>query len=156
MSKKIKIEPCKNNVGAFIEFDLNFCNNSIFIEIEKAINKYGVLFFNIKDVVVIVEDWYILSNLSSVVLMSEENMLVLQRPIKFDGFLPPELVNINTLPFVADPTCAYYSLALLCLHTLGFDNKNEKDVNKLDRTKLYYLLKRCLEKTPKDRIFLYI
>lgn len=45
MSKKIKIEPCKNNVGAFIEFDLNFCNNSIFIEIEKAINKYGVLFF---------------------------------------------------------------------------------------------------------------
>ena len=40
-----QIYPCKNNVGAFIDLDLNSVNVSNINIIKDAINDYGVLFF---------------------------------------------------------------------------------------------------------------
>ena len=39
------ITPCKNNVGAFIETDLNFAEEKIIEQIKIAANEYGVIFF---------------------------------------------------------------------------------------------------------------
>ena len=41
----MNIKSCKNNVGAFIEIDLNFANESDINKIKKAVNEYGVIFF---------------------------------------------------------------------------------------------------------------
>ena len=45
MSKNNYINPCKNNVGAFIDVDLNLIDNEVINEIKKAVNDYGVIFF---------------------------------------------------------------------------------------------------------------
>ena len=118
--------------------------------------KYGVLFFELKDIMVLDNNWYLLTNLSRVLPMNEKNQLELTKPITFTGFLAPEIKNVKSLPFVTDQSCSYYSLALLCLQSLHLDYNKEHDFLKLKGTKLYYLLERCLEKTPKNRYFLYI
>tara|TARA_B100000963_G_C22633451_1_gene676238 strand:+ start:1908 stop:2708 length:801 start_codon:yes stop_codon:yes gene_type:complete len=41
----MKINPCKNNVGALIELDLKNFNDSTIKEVKEAINNYGVIFF---------------------------------------------------------------------------------------------------------------
>jgi len=118
--------------------------------------KYGVLFFNLNDILVIDKDWYLLTNLSKIIPLTEENDLELQQPIPLDGFLAPELVGANTLPLIVNPSCAYYSLALLCLKTLGLHDNNMGGIDVLMGSKLYYLLQRCMEKNPVNRRFLYV
>ena len=45
MSEKINIKPCKNNVGAFIDLDINLANYKMIAKIKEAVNEYGVIFF---------------------------------------------------------------------------------------------------------------
>ena len=45
MSENIIIKPCKNNIGAFIEVDINFANGSQIEKIKEAVNDYAVIFF---------------------------------------------------------------------------------------------------------------
>ena len=45
MSKNINIKPCKNNVGAFINIDINNADQDQIIEIQKTVNEFGVIFF---------------------------------------------------------------------------------------------------------------
>lgn len=45
MSEKFNIKPCKNNVGAFIELDINTANINMIEKIKEAVNEYGVIFF---------------------------------------------------------------------------------------------------------------
>ena len=45
MLKNNYIKPCKNNVGAFIDVDLNKITESVIAEIKKAVNNFGVFFF---------------------------------------------------------------------------------------------------------------
>ena len=45
MSEKFNIKPCKNNVGAFIELDINTANFNMIEKIKEAVNEYGVIFF---------------------------------------------------------------------------------------------------------------
>ena len=116
--------------------------------------KYGVLFFNMKDITVVNKEFYLITNLSKVLPITDENQLVLQQPIDFNGFLAPELVGANTLPLEVTPSCAYYSLALLCLKALELDFDDGMD--RLNGSKFFYMLQRCLEKNPKNRIFIYI
>ncbi len=118
--------------------------------------KLGVLFFELKDIMVLDENWYLLTSHSKILPMDDKNQLELTKPIKFTGFLSPELENVTSLPFSTDQSCSYYSLALLCLQALHLDYNKEHDFLKLKGTKLYYLLERCLEKKPKNRRFLYI
>ena len=45
MSENINIKPCKNNIGAFIEIDVNSANKSQIEKIKTAVNDYAVIFF---------------------------------------------------------------------------------------------------------------
>ena len=112
----------------------------------------GVLFFSLSDVQVINSEWYLLTNLDKVLPMNENRQLTLRRPIKFDGFLPPELKGVNRLPLVTDQSCAFYSLALLCIAAIKID----PSLHQIADTSLYFLLKRCLVDDPEARIFLLI
>jgi hypothetical protein len=112
----------------------------------------GVLFFSLSDITVISPDWFLLTGLQKIMPMNEKHELTLHQPIEFDGFLAPELEGVEKLPFVTDQSCAYYSLALLCIHAIKID----PDLHQIAETSLYFLLKRCLVKNPLDRIFLFI
>lgn len=116
--------------------------------------KHGILFFNMKDILVIEKNIFLLTNLSKLLPITEENTMMLQEPLAFDGLLAPELEGVDTLPLVVKPTCAYYSLALLCLKALKLDF--EGGLERLEGSKLFYLLERCLEKEPKNRTLVYV
>ena len=45
MSKNSYVKPCKNDVGAFIDVDLNKVDEPTINEIKKAVNNFGVIFF---------------------------------------------------------------------------------------------------------------
>ena len=45
MNKNISIKPFKNNVGAFIDLDLNAANKDQINNIKNALDDYGVIFF---------------------------------------------------------------------------------------------------------------
>ena len=131
-------------------------------------NKYGVLFFSLKDITVVNNNTFILTNLSNIVIINEENMLVLNESIKMNDFISPEMKmkmktmiernkkennkNELTFPFYTYHTASYYSVALLCIHCLEIDT----GMNAIYNSKLYYLLRRCMEPVAKNRVFLYI
>tara|TARA_Y100000389_G_scaffold202767_1_gene249093 strand:- start:2349 stop:2909 length:561 start_codon:yes stop_codon:yes gene_type:complete len=116
----------------------------------KTIGK-GVFFFNLSDITVIDNNWYILSNTERVLPIIDNNNLLLSSIISFDGFLPPELTNIRTLPFKTNISCAYYSAALLIMHVLQIDN-----IDKLAHSPLYFFLQRCLVENPEKRKYLFV
>ena len=41
----IEIQPCKNNIGALININLNDVNNDIINEIKISLDEFGVIFF---------------------------------------------------------------------------------------------------------------
>tara|TARA_Y100001958_G_scaffold157925_1_gene154320 strand:- start:15050 stop:15640 length:591 start_codon:yes stop_codon:yes gene_type:complete len=121
---------------------------------EELGEKHGVLFFNIKDILVVEKDIFLLTNLSKVLPITDENHIILEEPLPFNGLLAPELEGVDTLPLVVNPTCAYYSLALLCLKALELDF--EGGLERLAGSKFFYLLQRCLENDPKKRHLIYV
>ena len=121
---------------------------------EELGEKHGVLFFNIKDIIVVEKDMFLLTNLSKVLPITDENHMILEEPLPFNGLLAPELEGVDTLPLVVNPTCAYYSLALLCLKALDLDF--EGGLERLAGSKFFYLLQRCLENDPKKRHLIYV
>jgi hypothetical protein len=123
---------------------------------ERLGEKYGVLFFNVNDILVINEDWFLLTNLSKILPIEEEERLVLRKPLPLEGLLAPELVGAKSLPLRVHSSCAFYSLALLCLKALALDKKKNAGIDKLYGSKFYYLLQRCLERNPQERRFLYV
>ena len=98
---------------------------------------------------------YILSNLSQLVPLNKKDIkqLVLVYPMVYP--LPsercaPELLKIPVLPFITHRSASYYSLALLCLKQLNLS------LDKIEGTKLFYFLERCLKETPSERRLIYI
>ena len=95
--------------------------------------------------------------------MNKKEQLYLNYPLKIKGngdeFISPELENNTSLPIIVTITSTYYSLALLCIKCLGgLAGKAGDDfiLNSIRNTKMYFFLKRCLEKDPKKRYFLYL
>ena len=134
-----------------IKFMLNLGNQiSTLID-----NNYGILFFSLHDIIV-VNNTFLITNLSKIVSLNKNNLLILTEPIQFDGFLAPEIEkeknNNISLPFKINHNVSYYSAALLCLYCLDID----KNMYSIYNTKLYYLLHRCMEHNYENRIFLYI
>ncbi len=120
---------------------------------------YGVLFFELSDILVIDENWYLLTNFSNAYPLTSNKKLEIIKPISDKDFIAPELNDISELPAQVNASCAYYSLALLCIKVYGFDTIVKDTPFELEiirRTPLYFLLKRCLEKNPEERVFLLI
>lgn len=120
---------------------------------------FGITHFSIQDILVINKNWFLITNLANITDITNHRTLKIIKPLSDESFLAPELRAITVLPSEVDISCAYYSLAMLCVKLYGF--KMLKDAEKYDleiinHTPLYYLLKRCLEKDPNDRNFLLI
>ncbi len=87
---------------------------------------------------------YLLVNLSQLVSLHKKNtaMMILNYPTVYPfpkDVCAPEVLAMETLPFITYKGASYYSLALLCLKASGLT------LEALRGTKLYYFLKRCLK-----------
>ena len=65
--------------------------------------------------------------------------------------IAPELVNINQLPSLVSYNVAYFSLKQLVLELMNIES-----IMLLEPTKLYYLIIRCSQENPDDRVFMLI
>lgn len=134
------------------------------LEVLAKFNK-SFLFFDIDDISVINDQWYIInsydeSNNKVVSINSgtddSDNYITITNPIYFNSdFMAPELINFykdknKKLPFVTNISCIYYSVALLILHFL------ELDLEDLLDSPLYFFLKRSMEKDENNRFFLFV
>jgi len=102
----------------------------------------------------------------------EENTVLMSFPFSLqDFYLSPEQTRVTELPSYIHYKTAYYSLACLVIHTLTSDDyfiedenaesfhdriTKQLDILPMKGTKLYYLLKKCLEEDPKERSILFI
>jgi hypothetical protein len=79
--------------------------------------------------------------------------------IKLRRFSSPEVSRIVILPSEINHKAIYYSLGVLALYSLydddAFDDEDDK-MKSIKGTKLYWLLKRCLDEDPNKRSILFI
>ena len=127
----------------------------------------GIPFFALEDILIINDNTFLFINIEKILPIENQN-IILNYPLSLKSlFIAPELDKDLTIPLKLYYTCSYYSLALLliyCLYGTDYNNfltdiKNnnfENILNPIFSTKLYYFLKRCLEKDPQKRYFIYI
>ena len=133
------------------------------LEVLAKFNK-SFLFFDLDDISVINEQWYIINSYdetnNKVVSVDSAgrgaDYITITNPVNFKSeFMAPELINFykdknKNLPFVTNISCIYYSVALLILHYL------ELNLEDLLDSPLYYFLKRCMEKDENNRFFIFV
>ena len=115
---------------------------------------YGLAQINPEDIMVINHDWYLLTNFDNISSLKKEQIHITQ-PFNTNNFSAPELENINTLPAEIHHTSSYYSIAMICVYSLGLSYQDE-DLNKLLPSPLYFFLQRCFATNPSDRAYLLI
>ena len=113
-------------------------------------NSQGFLFFNLEDIIVIDQHFFLFLNTEYVFSLDSQKNLEINRPFRLSEFSAPELKSIQELPTTISYKTIFYSLAAIILHCL------QVDLETLKPTKLFYFLERCLEEDPTNRMFLYI
>ena len=120
---------------------------------------FGISYITPDDITIIDDNWFLITNLSNVVPLYKEKMLKIVKPITKNKdkpiFIAPEIKQISTLPAIVNQSCGFYSIAALCMFSLGLTDIN-KNLIRLSPTPLYFLLERCLQEDPEKRVFLLI
>ena len=159
----------ENNINYNIILQMIF---SLSKQLEYLINNETKIFFiyNIKNIIVIDNKFIYLSN-NHLIDLNENKTIHIKSPFcKEEEFISPELKNITYIPYIINYKTIYYSLGCLVIYTLTNINinniKKEKEEEKekeidliltcIKDTKLFYLIKRCINKDLKKRTILYI
>jgi len=120
---------------------------------------FTLLFWQPSDILVMQattgETLYILAGLTQRVPLDkkDQTLLYLVYPTVFPlpcEWCAPELLKMDMLPFLTHRSASYYSLALFCLSRINLS------LAKLEGTKLFYFLERCLKNEPSERMLLYL
>ena len=112
----------------------------------------GILFVAKKNVFQLSTGGYILNTNILSFKCNEKGEINIDKP--FDTSIvgiAPELVKINQLPSLVSYNVAYFSLKQLVLEVMQLDK-----IEQLEPTKLYYLIERCSQENPSDRVFVLI
>ena len=115
-------------------------------------NNIGILFINKKHIVQLSTGGYILSSDILSFKCNENGEIKIDKP--FDNNTPgiaPELKNINKIPSLVSYNVAYFSLKQLVLEVMELET-----IEQLEPTKLYYLIEKCSQENPSDRVFVLI
>ena len=84
-------------------------------------------------------------------------MLFIKPFLKTIRFISPEMSSIIVLPSEINYKSIYYSLGMLALYCLYDDElDDEMKSSSIQGTKLFWLLKRCLDKDPNKRSILFV
>lgn len=127
------------------------------------INNLGMVYLSLNDIIVIDDKWFIINPESqNIYNINKDKNITINYPISLGCYIGPELKNMKSLPYNIYYTSAYYSLALICIYSLNLNKQNPSeertstDYKKLINSQLYFILERCLEEDPKERIFMII
>ena len=121
----------------------------------------GITYFSLEDIVVINSSIFLFINPKKIFALLSRDEIKIERPVKSytygvidslsinkdDPFIAPELLRKKMYIYY---TSSFYSLAKMIIDIF------DMELDSLYYTSLYYFLKRCLEKIPEDRIFLYV
>jgi hypothetical protein len=119
-------------------------------QLEYLINKEKKCFYAFKPENILVIDTNKVIYLSDDLLEIEDNYLTIWKPFpQKKYYISPELSRIFTIPSKIHYKTIYYSLGLLI-------KEINENMDKINGTKLYYALNRCLEEDPKKRTILFI
>ena len=112
----------------------------------------GILFVTKNDVFQLSTGGYILNSDILSFKCNENGEINIDKP--FDNSIvgiAPELGKINKLPSIVSYNVAYFSLKQLVLEIMQLEI-----IGQLEPTKLYYLIVRCSQENPSDRVFILI
>ena len=115
-------------------------------------NGIGILFIGKKDIFQLSTGGYILSSDILSFNCNETGEIKIDKP--FDNSIlgiAPELKNISEIPSLVSYNVAYFSLKQLVLEIMELET-----IKQLEPTKLYYLIERCSQENPSDRVFVLI
>jgi hypothetical protein len=121
---------------------------------------FTLLFWQPTDILVVIlstgQHLYVLAHLAQLVPLNKKDpkQLVLNYPTVFpfpSERCAPELMKMDVLPFITQRSASYYSLALMCLQLLRLQHLS---LEKIQGTKLFYFLERCLKEDPAERVLL--
>jgi hypothetical protein len=142
------------------------CLFSLTKQLEYLLKKESASFYTYEpeNIVIINETIYL--------YLSSEHLIELKNnKIKFTHLfektqnLSPEIKNIKSIPSEIEYKCVYYSLGLIIINILFFEDRNrieEKEINitkrmeTIEGTKLYYYLLRCMDENIERRTLLFI
>ena len=101
-----------------------------------------------KDILITKHGQYLLDPTTYIPLSSQKTYK-LETPLKTSAaYLAPELKEAGTGTFSYSTSLYSYAVTILTLMHIDLDS--------LEPTKLYYLLKRCMRYNPSERLFLYV
>jgi hypothetical protein len=121
--------------------------------------------FDPENIISINNTKYIYVNTNDLLDIQEDDQLCISLPFKKNIFDSPEITKIVQIPEYIHYKTIYYSLAKYILHSLFlFDNHEHEEASlkilqilkKIEGTKLFYALERCLNLDPKERSLLFI
>lgn len=128
--------------------------------------------FNPKHILVVNEDTYIYIDGEHLgTIDKQDNIEIKYPPNSEDCILAPELYQITELPCKINYRCSYYSVGILYLYmfkTIETKNMQKIDTNdveeitqllktlSINHTKIFYFLRRCLQKNPINRQIIFI
>lgn len=129
-------------------------------------NNYILYGYDLNDIVVINDNTFIVAN-SNYILPLENSQIIFSNPNIRPFFSSPELNELTNLPSIIHYKSSYYSLGALVVFCLlnknllvGKERKSEKDIENILKpvfyTKIYWFLKRCLNKDCEQRVLLFI
>ena len=118
--------------------------------------------YNPENVIVIDENKFIYLSDEHLHKIEQNNITITYPFSKTDFFLSPELEKIKEIPSKAHYKTSYYSLACLIIEYFKKEQQQEQqqeqqlEMTCLKGSKIYYLLKRCLDPDPNKRSILFI
>ena len=124
--------------------------------------------YDTKNIIVIDEDTFIyVSNDDLMEREKDKEDLIITLPFSTNDYISPELLNIKSIPTKINYKTIYYSLGLLVLNCVSKydDYEDDDDIkksiynkleNSIQKTNLYYFLKRCLNNEIEKRSLIYI
>ena len=124
---------------------------------------YVIYGYDLNDILVINGDTFILAN-SNYILPVENNMFFFYNPNIMPFFSSLELLKLTSLPASIHYKSSYYSLGVLVVFCLLnrqlLETMNDKMIevilSPVYYSKIYWFIKRCLNKNCEERVLLYI
>ena len=130
--------------------------------------------YNPDNILVIDESKFVYLSIEDLLKIEPETENIeINTVISFDWFVSPEILKITSIPETVHYKTIYYSLGALIIYSLysinildirndHIEEDQEDQIDQIDQiivtikgTKLYYFLKRCLNKTIENRSLLY-
>ena len=126
---------------------------------------YGFYGFDVDDILTI-DDMCVFCSTKHLLPVIEDN-IIFYFPIKTPYFSSPEIIKLTSLPSEITYKCSFYSLGAVVVFYLlnnyllvGNEIKSVEDIENillpLNNTKIYWFIKKCLEKNIHNRVLLLI